>query len=312
MSPSALVLADVPVAPDIAIDSVQISDPHAAPGSRVELKVRLRNAGLGPLSGSSLGRAQRLLFSWDEDEPQPPPAPVPLPIPYPNTADSTREATVEIIAPTTTRRLRVELASPNPEDNPANNDAEILIGIAAPEDLLCRELTEIEGGGAALSWRNAEAYDELLLYRNGRLLRRLAGDSTSAIDAAVEQGEFTYNLKPIIDGSAGGSTASCTVKLSGLLGGQPFRRGDVNVNGGIDIADAVLLLSHRFLGEPRVIACDAAADVNGNGTIELVDALGILTYLFIGGFEPAAPFRECGFDPRPGALRCESYSPCRR
>jgi hypothetical protein len=89
----------------------------------------------------------------------------------------------------------------------------------------------------------------------------------------------------------------------------PFRRGDANADGSLDIADAVFTLLHLFISgqEP---SCLKAADHDNNGEVEITDAVGILGFLFKGEAAPPAPFPDCGWDPDIDELTCESYSGC--
>ena len=74
-----------------------------------------------------------------------------------------------------------------------------------------------------------------------------------------------------------------------------FRRGDVNDDGKIDIADAISLLGHLFGGQPAP-GCPDAADSNDDGQLNIADAITVLSYLFAGG-SVADPGNECGVDP---------------
>jgi hypothetical protein len=90
----------------------------------------------------------------------------------------------------------------------------------------------------------------------------------------------------------------------------PFRRGEVNEDGVIDISDAVTILAYLFYGggAPR---CMDAADVDDSGDHTLTDAVYLLNFLFLGGPIPNQPFPACGLDLtyRDG-LRCLSSASC--
>ena len=80
---------------------------------------------------------------------------------------------------------------------------------------------------------------------------------------------------------------------------QNFRRGDVNNDAVVDMADTLSVLRYLFDkdGEP---SCMAAVDANGDGAVDLSDGLTILDYLYIGNARLPAPGpRHCG--PVPGA-----------
>lgn len=93
------------------------------------------------------------------------------------------------------------------------------------------------------------------------------------------------------------------------ISSPPFRRGDSNGDGAIDLSDAVHVLSWLFTdgGTP---ACLEAADADGSDSIDLTDAVYLLTYLFLSGQEPPAPGPiTCGQAAKP-LLGCGSYPPC--
>lgn len=91
---------------------------------------------------------------------------------------------------------------------------------------------------------------------------------------------------------------------------RDFRRGDANQNGGIEIADAILILATLFQGEEPV-NCWKAADLDDNGAVQLTDAVDLLTYLFLGGREPPEPFKSCGRDANEDSLTCLGFAACR-
>ncbi len=90
------------------------------------------------------------------------------------------------------------------------------------------------------------------------------------------------------------------------LGG--FRRGDANVDGIVDISDAIFILGYLFLGTTSP-ACVSAAEANGDGNVDLSDSVMVLNFLFLGGSPPPAPGPfECG--PGSGPADCDSYDAC--
>ncbi len=93
----------------------------------------------------------------------------------------------------------------------------------------------------------------------------------------------------------------CTLATSSTLQAADFVRGDANVSGAVDIADAVLALGHLFQGES--VDCLDAIDVNDDGAADVSDPVSLLSYLFITGAIPA-PFPMCGADPTPDTLDC--------
>ena len=125
-------------------------------------------------------------------------------------------------------------------------------------------------------------------------------------------GVYRYELE-VEDGEDPPSTDTFEVGLTVLPenGSEPFRRGDTDGGGAVDISDAVLVLNWLFAGgtEP---ACTDAADSDDSGDVDITDAVRILNWLFSGGVEPASPGPEaCGSDPTEDALAaCARPSGC--
>jgi len=83
-----------------------------------------------------------------------------------------------------------------------------------------------------------------------------------------------------------------------------FRRGDSNLDGGIDISDGVNILNILFLGAPEP-GCPDARDANDDGGSDISDGAYLLNHLFLGGPAPPAPFAACGCDETDDALGCD-------
>ena len=93
-----------------------------------------------------------------------------------------------------------------------------------------------------------------------------------------------------------------------LLSSQaaPFRRGDSNADGHIDISDAIYTLSWLFLGGAAPPCLDAA-DFDDSGDIDISDGHGINVFLFLGSSVPPAPGPfVCGSDSTEDSLTCVS------
>ena len=88
-----------------------------------------------------------------------------------------------------------------------------------------------------------------------------------------------------------------------------FRRGDVNGDGAINIADAVAALVFLLAGGPPP-PCMDAADANDDGVLDISDGIRILMYLFAGGGPLPPPGEACGIDPTDDTLSCEKYPAC--
>lgn len=85
-----------------------------------------------------------------------------------------------------------------------------------------------------------------------------------------------------------------------------FRRGDVNGDNRVDLADLVRLTSYLSAATP--IPCDDAADVNDDGRIDYSDTVFWATYFNQGGNPPPAPGpRVSGLDPTTDGLTCQTY-----
>jgi hypothetical protein len=97
---------------------------------------------------------------------------------------------------------------------------------------------------------------------------------------------------------------SITVK-----GPPRFVRGDSNLDGTLEIADAIRILSFLFVGgaEPR---CGDADDADDDGARSMTDAIVILGFLFVGSRPPPAPWPDCGADPTEDALDCGDSPRC--
>ena len=78
---------------------------------------------------------------------------------------------------------------------------------------------------------------------------------------------------------------------------NPFVRGNCNDDAsGVNIADAVYLLSFLFLMGPDPV-CDDACDANDDEALDSSDPIYILNYRFLGGPPPSAPFPDPDIDP---------------
>ncbi|MEC9352428.1 MAG: hypothetical protein VYD81_03855, partial [Planctomycetota bacterium] len=87
-----------------------------------------------------------------------------------------------------------------------------------------------------------------------------------------------------------------------------FYRGDADLNGDVDLSDAIFLLNFLFLGGAAP-GCEDGADASDDGDLGLTDAIYILNFLFLGGSElpPPSPFNTCpGPDPTEDGLGCEA------
>ena len=88
----------------------------------------------------------------------------------------------------------------------------------------------------------------------------------------------------------------------------PFRRGDVDQDGRVNLADAIVLIRVVAGRLPNLHLCDAAKDVNDDRAIDVTDAIVLLQWLFRSGPPPPEPFPDCGFDPN--GPRCLMLGEC--
>jgi hypothetical protein len=69
----------------------------------------------------------------------------------------------------------------------------------------------------------------------------------------------------------------------------PFKRGDANGDGALDISDGQFVADYLFNGGEAPVPMEAG-DANGDGKLDLSDSIYIFDYLFQGGPQPPAPF----------------------
>ncbi len=92
----------------------------------------------------------------------------------------------------------------------------------------------------------------------------------------------------------------------------PFRRGDINQDDVINLADAINLLNFLFLPGLFDTNCRDSLDTNDDGSISIADPIALLEVLFSGtGPLLPTPFESCGEDPtNDDSLGCDSFSGC--
>lgn len=103
----------------------------------------------------------------------------------------------------------------------------------------------------------------------------------------------------------------CTLVVDGSFSvlETRFVRGDANADGGIDISDAIRILTFLFAGGTAPECLDSA-DVNDADGVDITDPIYLLNWRFLGGAPPPAPYPGCGEDTTPDALTCGSYPRC--
>jgi len=74
-------------------------------------------------------------------------------------------------------------------------------------------------------------------------------------------------------------------------GQMPYRRGDCNDDGGLDLSDAVSAFNFLFSGGAQPF-CENACDLNNDDAVDISDPVFVLNYLFRGGEQPVDPGRD--------------------
>jgi len=83
-------------------------------------------------------------------------------------------------------------------------------------------------------------------------------------------------------------------------------RGDANVDGRVDLSDALTVLGHLFFAGLKARCLDAA-DANADRSLDIADAVYVLDALFMDGGPIPEPWPDCGSAP---GLGCEQYDRC--
>ena len=183
------------------------------------------------------------------------------------------------------------------------------VGNPAPavNDLACAPTTQ--PGEIAVSWTNVAPYEELRVQVDGALYALLPGTATSVLLTGVPADQtVAITVTGRLFGSARSCAESCLaqVTLNQLL----FVRGDANVDGTVNIADAIALLDTLFSGGAG-LDCHDAADTNDDEQLNVADPIYLLGFLFAGEAPPPLPGDTCGSDPtNPEVLTCQSYPGC--
>ncbi|MEM7165183.1 MAG: lamin tail domain-containing protein [Planctomycetota bacterium] len=118
-----------------------------------------------------------------------------------------------------------------------------------------------------------------------------------------------FSLPPTFTHSSGFQFTPALEVGTFTVGGELFRRGDCNVDGTRNVADAVFLLTFLF-GGGSPMPCDDACDNNDDGTLNIADAVTLLGSLFSGSGPLPLP-NDCGIDPTTSdSLACPGMSGC--
>ena len=90
----------------------------------------------------------------------------------------------------------------------------------------------------------------------------------------------------------------------------PFRRGDANQDGRVDIADPTFILTYLWAEPEDPATCLDSYDANNDGNVDQGDPIYLLNYLFGEGPPPAEPFEACGTENDQDTLGCYFFVPC--
>jgi hypothetical protein len=91
----------------------------------------------------------------------------------------------------------------------------------------------------------------------------------------------------------------------------PFRRGDANGDGSLNVVDPIRILDHLLFASEAPV-CTDALDVDDLGNVNITDAIFLLNFLFQHAAPaPAPPHGECGPDGTTDSLSCQAPTTCR-
>ncbi|HVR73642.1 MAG TPA: hypothetical protein VMT52_04895 [Planctomycetota bacterium] len=142
---------------------------------------------------------------------------------------------------------------------------------------------------------------------------------TAAIVGLTVEADGVYVVRlTVTDGGCPGSPgASASAEHQLTVGEIPTaglqRPSDCNQDGLLNLADAICLLGHLFLGSPAILPCEggtvgdpgnnALLDSNGDTLVNLADAIGVLLFLFSGGAPPPLGTSCVGIEGCPEACQ---------
>ena len=114
--------------------------------------------------------------------------------------------------------------------------------------------------------------------------------------APIENTEKLEQLRVLDAGFAimVGQADGCAIGIDTI---EDYKKGDVDGDGVVDLADAVLVINH-YVGKPVNKFVTKAADVDGDGVIDLADAVRIINF-YVGKVQSLAPsVGSDGLDPQ--------------
>lgn len=164
------------------------------------------------------------------------------------------------------------------------------ISVLTPDQGEPETLVEIVGTGFLLG-------AEVLL--DGEVVEGAERISSSRMQFSIPFGDAGEKLIQIQNTDGKISNSEPLTLLPTL---ERFVRGDVNLNGVVEIGDAITSLLYQFRGQ--TITCLDAADVDNDEDIETDDAIKILVHLFLGGPAPETPYPDVGIDAGVDTMGC--------
>jgi hypothetical protein len=146
-----------------------------------------------------------------------------------------------------------------------------------------------------------------------------AGEARPALPLAAGWTATSYQPPPLECGrayrwqvlarSSGESAETPGEEWGFTVRGRPFRRGDADANGSLNITDPIRILNYLFSGG-EAPSCLETADGDASGSINITDPIYLLGFLFQGGPGPPAPFPDCACAPEESALACDLFTAC--
>ena len=114
----------------------------------------------------------------------------------------------------------------------------------------------------------------------------------------MPEGVYPVMIKnPLIVYSNGSKPTVQETQTSITVAKENYQKGDVDGDGVVDLADAVLVINH-YVGKPVTTFIEKAADVDGDGVVDLADAVLIINY-YVGKIPNLSrSVNENGLDPQ--------------
>jgi prepilin-type N-terminal cleavage/methylation domain-containing protein len=234
----------------------------------------------------------------------------------------------ELVATTSLRTMGEPVFTPTPGSDAARKamlDRVHKAGVRKANEVLAKDQTG-STGAAAMSFlcdpANAiQAFNNLDQDGDGRVtlaeitspqLRQRFPDLVPFLDEArslLQLGAANEDTTAPTGAPLEEPSELCSVALR-----PAFHRGDANVDGAIDLSDAVTIFSFLFLSLEEPPRCLEAANANDDVSVDISDGIFVLVFLFSGGAAfppPGAPPQACGEDPAgTESLGCRSYDRC--